>query len=494
MMALKRPMVTAIIVLLSSAIAVMVISIIQQFKKVTVPVGLKYGIVFDAGASSTTVYVYNWPAEKENNTGVVSEMYKCERSAISDFDKRPAEAARSIEWCLNRTIEAIPAEKHNATPLYLGATAGMRLLLIQNSTAASMILTAIKTYLHSSPFDFKSAQIISGKEEGAYGWITANYLLGNLRQGRTWTQPKRKFTVTTIGTLDLGGASSEIAFVPEQHSPKYKNTVITLYNYKYYVYIESLACYGRDEAEMIYWAKLIQNTAIKSSIEDPCLPAHYTMKLQLEKVNESSCIEEKLPENYKAGNVTLIGTGDPARCCQLLLSIFNFTSSYVKGVWTERLGVINKLMHGDFVAFSGFSETMEALKLTGSFSMAIFHSTVKSFCMESWSQVQQSLPNMLDSERRAHCFNAYYIYALLVQGYKFNHVTWTQIRFQKQVENSSMGWSLGYMLNLTNMIPAENSASQTPMSEFAFSGLLFLFSTLVLVCSIFICLSIIRSF
>lgn len=45
-----------------------------------------------------------------------------------------------------------------------------------------MILTDIEYLLHSSPFDFKSAQIISGKEEGAYGWITANYLLDNFRQ------------------------------------------------------------------------------------------------------------------------------------------------------------------------------------------------------------------------------------------------------------------------------------------------------------------------
>lgn len=485
-------MVAAIIVLLSSAIVVMVISIIQQLKKVTVP-GLKYGIVFDAGASSTTVYVYNWPAEKENNTGVVSEKYKCEGSAISEFGNEPTEAAWSLEWCLNRTIEVIPAEKHNATPLYLGATAGMRLLQIKNSTAASMILADIEYLLHSSPFDFKSAQIISGKEEGAYGWITANYLLDNFRQGRTWTQPKRTFTITTKGTLDLGGASSEIAFVPEHQSHKYESTVITLYNYKYSVYIESLACYGRDEAKMIYWAKLIQNSANKSRIEDPCLPAHYTMKLQLEKVFESSCIGDKIPENYNA-DVTLIGTGDYTLCSQQISSIFMFTSSYVKGVWTERLDVMKELMHGDFVAFSGFSETMEALNLTGSFSMEIFLSTVESFCMKSWNQVQQSLPNMSDSDRTAQCFNANYIYALLVKGYKFDSWTWTKISFQKQVEHSNMGWSLGYMLNLTNMIPAENPVSQTPMSEFAFSGLLFLFSTLVLVSSIFICLSIIRSF
>lgn len=38
---------------------------------------VQYGIVLDAGSSKTTVYVYQWPAEKENDTGVVSETFKC---------------------------------------------------------------------------------------------------------------------------------------------------------------------------------------------------------------------------------------------------------------------------------------------------------------------------------------------------------------------------------------------------------------------------------
>lgn len=33
--------------------------------------------MLDAGSSRTTVYVYQWPAEKENNTGVVSQTCKC---------------------------------------------------------------------------------------------------------------------------------------------------------------------------------------------------------------------------------------------------------------------------------------------------------------------------------------------------------------------------------------------------------------------------------
>lgn len=50
---------------------------------------------------------------------------------------------------------------------------------LQNETAANEVLASIQNYFKSQPFDFRDAQIISGQEEGIYGWITANYLMGN---------------------------------------------------------------------------------------------------------------------------------------------------------------------------------------------------------------------------------------------------------------------------------------------------------------------------
>lgn len=37
----------------------------------------QYGIVLDAGSSHTNLYVYEWPAEKENDTGVVKQVEVC---------------------------------------------------------------------------------------------------------------------------------------------------------------------------------------------------------------------------------------------------------------------------------------------------------------------------------------------------------------------------------------------------------------------------------
>ncbi|GCB66001.1 hypothetical protein scyTo_0000525 [Scyliorhinus torazame] len=129
-MGLKGPVVAAIAILFSSVIIVVTISTLQHLRRVALPVGLKYGIVFDAGASGTIVYVYNWPGEKMNNTGVVDESHVChvEGPDISSCDDDPAQAAQSLQHCLKETMEKIPEDKHNSTPLYFGATAGMRLL------------------------------------------------------------------------------------------------------------------------------------------------------------------------------------------------------------------------------------------------------------------------------------------------------------------------------------------------------------------------------
>lgn len=37
----------------------------------------QYGIVLDAGSSHTSVFIYKWPAEKANNTGMVQQHHTC---------------------------------------------------------------------------------------------------------------------------------------------------------------------------------------------------------------------------------------------------------------------------------------------------------------------------------------------------------------------------------------------------------------------------------
>ncbi|XP_032806829.2 ectonucleoside triphosphate diphosphohydrolase 2-like [Petromyzon marinus] len=150
---------------------------------------------------------------------------------------------------MDKAKAIVPKDRWADTPLALGATAGMRLLEMSDSVAAKAVLSSVREVLGSYPFSYREARIISGQEEGTYGWITANYFLYNFIQF-TWLG-KWQWTTSTkpIGALDLGGASTQITFMTEeplQGSPD--SLTIQLYGRKYHVYSHSYLCYGRDQA------------------------------------------------------------------------------------------------------------------------------------------------------------------------------------------------------------------------------------------------------
>uniref|UniRef100_A0A4W5QXT2 Ectonucleoside triphosphate diphosphohydrolase 1 n=1 Tax=Hucho hucho TaxID=62062 RepID=A0A4W5QXT2_9TELE len=101
------------------------------------------------------------------------------RGGISSYAEERGGAGSSLEPCLEQALQDIPKSRHRLTPVYLGATAGMRLLNISNPTESEQILKDVGSKLHTYPFDFRAATILSGQEEGAYGWVTVNYLLEN---------------------------------------------------------------------------------------------------------------------------------------------------------------------------------------------------------------------------------------------------------------------------------------------------------------------------
>lgn len=93
----------------------------------------------------------------------------------------------------------------------------MRQLLPEKREA---IMAAVRRYMAnetSCPFYFEHdfARVVSGEEEGIYGWTAINFLLGKLLPASAGTG-----TVdanSSVGALDLGGASTQISFfVPDQ--------------------------------------------------------------------------------------------------------------------------------------------------------------------------------------------------------------------------------------------------------------------------------------
>ncbi|XP_059721265.1 ectonucleoside triphosphate diphosphohydrolase 2 isoform X3 [Haemorhous mexicanus] len=340
------------------------------------PPGFKYGIVLDAGSSHTAMFIYKWPADKENDTGVVSEHSMCdvEGPGISSYSSNPLAAGTSLEHCLNQALRDVPKEKHAGTPLYLGATAGMRLLNIADPQASDTVLRVVAATLKTYPFDFRGAKILSGEEEGVFGWVTANYLLENfIKRGwlGEWIQPQKK----TMGAMDFGGASTQITFETRDTIENPRNEVmLKLYGQAYKVYTHSFLCYGRDQVLKRLLSKFVQ-----------------------------------------------------------AFSAFFYTVDFIQTVMGRPVHMPSDLKDA--------AETI---------------------CTTSWSELLLKAPK-LEKRLPDYCAVSTFVYLLTTKGYNFNNHSFPNIAFQKKAGETSIGWALGYMLNLTNMIPAENPSSHKSM-------------------------------
>jgi len=140
-----------------------------------------YAIVFDAGSSHTEMFVYNWPADKSDGLGTtssVNEFFVCplralylnettkkgepiKLKAISDYEENLDLLEDYFRPCLTEAIEKIPTNRHKLSPIFLGATAGMRLSRLRNITRAKQILETIREIFSNTPFQFVVARQVN---------------------------------------------------------------------------------------------------------------------------------------------------------------------------------------------------------------------------------------------------------------------------------------------------------------------------------------------
>uniref|UniRef100_A0A3Q4MM36 Ectonucleoside triphosphate diphosphohydrolase 2a, tandem duplicate 2 n=1 Tax=Neolamprologus brichardi TaxID=32507 RepID=A0A3Q4MM36_NEOBR len=382
-----------------------------------------YGIVLDAGSSHTSMYIYKWPADKQNNTGIVTQHDEChvEGGGISSYADNPSGAAKSLEKCLEQALTNIPKFRHHQTPLCLGATAGMRLLRL----VSQRVMKEVENKLQSYPFKFKESIILSGQAEGVFGWVTVNYLLENfVKYGFVghWMNPGRE----TIGALDLGGASTQITFETSEKVENENNTMeLKLFGETYRLYTQSFLCYGQDQ----YLRKLL---------------AHL-IKVQFNK------LKDQIPVCYND-------------------SIFSFENcKYSKCSFN---GVFQPSLRGRFMAFSAFYFTHKYISTLTNMDMTSPNRTeeaVRRVCSMSISEVLS-----IKTLRRNVCAVSNFVQVLLTQGYHFNEVSLPSISFEKKAGGASVGWALGYMLNLTNLVPAENPVAMKTLPIGPWKGILFL--------------------
>src|SRR5436190_23680549 len=96
---------------------------------------------------------------------------------ISTYANNPSNVGEHLKSLLKYAMRHIPEQKQSSTPLFLLATAGMRLL--RHAQQQAILSSACAYTRQHTQFLLPDCdvhfQVISGTPEGVYGWISVNY-------------------------------------------------------------------------------------------------------------------------------------------------------------------------------------------------------------------------------------------------------------------------------------------------------------------------------
>ena len=430
---------------------------------------LHYGIVLDCGSSGTRVFIYYWPDHNGNPEHLLDIQQMIDRDGkpvrmkvrpgLSSYEDKPQNASHYIYPLLRHAANHIPKSKHSETPLYILATAGMRLLSKQKQDA--IINNLIKDIPLHFDFLFSSTQIevITGKQEGIYAWITINYVLGrfhhskgHVRDNSSSELPRKR----TVGSLDMGGASTQITFeVPKSEKlPAHLTTTVnlgcdshmTIHSYK--LYVATFLGYGASTARSRYLDTILtkRNNSVHSHSRvylDPCLPS-----------------EIRIKGTHEGMKYRLKGMGNFESCRSKLLPLLNKSESCLSPPCSFN-GVHQPPISFNTTEFYGFSEfwysVNDVLRLKGLYNAQKFDIASKEFCKTKWSvlykRFQSRLYPFADEHRFMYqCFKSAWMTSVLHEGFKFPR-GFKGLHPTFMIGGKEIQWTLGAILYRTRFLP-----------------------------------------
>ena len=369
--------------------------------------GNSFAVMLDAGSSGTRAHVYAWPSQADCDDRLSNKLVFekgdgfSANPGLSAFAGNISGIAAYMEPLMSSALASVPGVAHSSTPIFLQATAGMRLLPVSDQDA---ILGAVHDVFGDSPFLSApdNSLVVTGAVEGANEWTSVNYLrgaLGSNDTNSTMTPP--------AGVLGMGGASTQIAFVPlEGTELKAGAFPIEFEGAKSLeLYVHSYLGLGATEAQLGLQAYLAAELAM--AVEDPCLLRGYATTS---------------PVGPGGTDVELEGSGDEEQCRHAIQSsLVNtdapcpLTPCSFDGVYQPDLAKGGLVLKKSFYEVSAFFFTAEFFGLEETAPLIEMERAGKTFCALSWEEAQLEYPATPPDFLANYCFTALYFVELLVR-------------------------------------------------------------------------------
>ncbi|GAA5976686.1 hypothetical protein JCM11641_005661 [Rhodosporidiobolus odoratus] len=430
----------------------------------------QYGVVIDAGSSGSRIQVYSWldpkvdRLQRKGQGKSVDVLSKVEKGVeegegwhlkvepgISTFGDNPEGVTDYLRPLIEHAASVIPSEQLSSTPIYLLATAGMRLL---PQSQQEKVLTAACSYLRTYPFHLPDCsdqvRIISGEEEGLYGWIAVNYLMDGFDKHEHTSSSEQYKHSSTYGFLDMGGASTQIAFEPSdteqvKHADNLLEVRLRLLSGKevrHPVFVTTWLGFGTNQARNRYVDQEVKKHLRASDADH--VPISLPPPLSDEEEDdeaesehpvvfvEDPCLPKDLllSETRHAG-YTLKGTGDFAACLRRQQPLLNKEVACLdepclfNGVHVPPIDFsVNHFIGISEYWYSTQDVWGSALGGAGVYDYVAFEKHAVSFCSQTWDEIMRAYreghgtwhPSVELSRLETQCFKAAWIVNVLHEG------------------------------------------------------------------------------
>lgn len=348
-----------------------------------------YIIYIDAGSTGSRLHIFEY--EKSLSVPTIKDVYsESIKPGLSEYADHPESAGNSLKKLFDDAAQFLSVQGADlrTVPVNVFATAGMRLL--PENKQQAIYLNVSNFIRNNYNFTIQDIKTISGKMEGLYSWLDINYLLENLQNHRP-----------TVGSIDMGGASTQIAFATQDTSKPDDEVSLSIGNQYYKVFSKSFLGLGQDQA---------RDTMLTDQSASHCFPKNYVVN------------------NVSIGNFNILPCG----------------AIYSKILQNQQVSKQLISTQGEsFIAYSGIYFSYNFFYTDKTPDQISLETKIQNVCTKTWEQLQNDYPKIPAKYLSTYCANGVYHSKLIYDTYK---IQGSQLMVANQINQKDIDWTLGAAL------------------------------------------------